>query len=342
MFKIFSSKKIYYDKENCIYVLRGNISVTRLGFLAFIALVLSGYYFNGDIATLLKDRNATVIQQIRSQIVLISNKLDSFAVSDNQLRQAVNLPLISREEKKLGYGGTRSAFLPYNSSADSLAEVVSKLLLQVNQQEESYKRIFTKQKSNRDFFSCLPTIKPCDKTMSSGFGMRLHPIYGVVRHHTGVDFPIKIGSPVYATGRGIVEYVGLMGGYGKCIRIDHGYGYKTIYAHLSEQSVRVGQQVERGERIALSGNTGVSLAPHLHYEIVKDGQKVDPLKYLLEAPWPSTRDELVDYAERVGAPMDVIANLKELDPDTHFESIEDIWPDYPTNEDFYYDEDTNS
>jgi murein DD-endopeptidase MepM/ murein hydrolase activator NlpD len=110
--------------------------------------------------------------------------------------------------------------------------------------------------------------------------MRIHPIYKTLKMHTGVDFVCAIGTPVYATGDGIVMYVekGVQG-YGEMVVINHGYGYKTLYAHLSRKAVRPGQKVKRGEIIGYTGNSGLSTGPHLHYEVRKNNIPVNPVNF---------------------------------------------------------------
>lgn len=116
--------------------------------------------------------------------------------------------------------------------------------------------------------------------VTSGFGMRFHPIYKDYRRHTGIDIAMSSGSPIYAADGGKVVYVGYNGGYGMMIKINHGENIETIYAHLSKYYVSVGDKVFKGEKIGLSGNTGTSTGPHLHFEVRKLGTPIDPKKYL--------------------------------------------------------------
>ncbi|MEZ4776515.1 MAG: M23 family metallopeptidase [Bacteroidia bacterium] len=135
----------------------------------------------------------------------------------------------------------------------------------------------------------LPTLKPVaiEAPVSSAFGMRIHPIIKKWRMHTGVDFPVPVGTPVRAAGSGIVtktvDRTGLSS-YGKHLIISHDQVHSTMYAHLSKVLVEPGQSVQQGETIALSGNTGLSTSPHLHFEIFKNGKRVDPESYLNFSP----------------------------------------------------------
>ncbi|MCS6968484.1 MAG: M23 family metallopeptidase [Bernardetiaceae bacterium] len=126
----------------------------------------------------------------------------------------------------------------------------------------------------------------------------MHPIYKIRKFHTGCDFAAPIGTPVYATGNGVVRMADYDGGYGKCIEIDHGDGYVTKYAHLSAYTVKVGQRVKRGQMIGRVGSTGVSISPHLHYEVIIRGQKVNPVHYFGGSLTPSEYAEVLRQAEQ--------------------------------------------
>jgi len=136
------------------------------------------------------------------------------------------------------------------------------------------------------FLACVPNIRPVSGPVSSLFGARTHPIYKVRMFHTGVDFSAPKGSHVEATGDGTVAWSGYERGYGQKVVINHGYGFSTLYAHLSKSLVRMGQRVRRGEVIGLVGNTGISTGPHLHYEVMRRQQRVDPAAYFFDAAHP--------------------------------------------------------
>jgi murein DD-endopeptidase MepM/ murein hydrolase activator NlpD len=132
-----------------------------------------------------------------------------------------------------------------------------------------------------------PSMPPCVGDMSSGFGYRFHPIYGIKRLHSGCDFSTDYGTRIHATADGTVKSADWLGGYGQCVQIDHGHGLSTLYAHCGELKVRKGQLVRRGQLIATVGTTGLSSGPHCHYEVRKDGKPVDPMAFL--PPLPSAR-----------------------------------------------------
>ena len=131
----------------------------------------------------------------------------------------------------------------------------------------------------------VPDLKPVPSNtrVSSYFGLRLHPVFKMKRMHWGIDFPIPTGTPVRASAAGVIEKIvwgAKQSSYGKHIRIGHDEVYSTLYAHLSKISVNEGQYVEKGDTIGLSGNTGISTNPHLHFEVFKDGKRVNPIKFL--------------------------------------------------------------
>ncbi|MEO5931152.1 MAG: M23 family metallopeptidase [Candidatus Kapaibacterium sp.] len=134
----------------------------------------------------------------------------------------------------------------------------------------------------------LPMMIPCEGNYTSGFGYRIHPITGREKLHTGTDIAAPTGTPIYVSGNGVVVFAGVKTGYGNVVEVDHGYGYHTLYGHSSKLLVAVGDTVKRGDRIALVGSTGMSTGPHLHYEVIVDGAKVDPSDFLIKPLAPHT------------------------------------------------------
>ena len=135
------------------------------------------------------------------------------------------------------------------------------------------------------------------KGISSGFGMRIHPVYGNVRMHTGIDLNAKFGTPIYATGNGVVESSKWDSGYGNTVVIDHGFGYKSLYAHCLELKVAPGQKVVRGQEIATVGATGTATGAHVHYEVLVRGQHDNPAKYFFMDLTPEEYDQILFEAE---------------------------------------------
>jgi murein DD-endopeptidase MepM/ murein hydrolase activator NlpD len=156
-------------------------------------------------------------------------------------------------------------------------------------------------KTNEERTKHIPAIMPLVakqlKGLSSGYGMRLHPLYGIFKPHTGVDLNASNGTSIYATGAGVVETAGWEGGYGYTVIINHGFGYKTLYGHCSYIKVFPGQKVVRGQEIASVGTTGIATGPHVHYEVIVNGQYDNPAKYFLLDLTPEEYGKMLYEAE---------------------------------------------
>ncbi len=177
-------------------------------------------------------------------------------------------------------------------------------------QSKSFDQIEELAAHKGEMLAAIPSIQPISNKdltrIASGFGMRMHPVYHIPKMHTGIDMTADVGTEIYATGDGIVEKVDYMGGYGKIVIVNHGFGYKTYYAHLNGYNVKVGQKVKRGEVIAFLGNSGVSTGPHLHYEVRKkiteNGvslyKPVDPVHYFFNDLTPEEFEKVLEIANR--------------------------------------------
>lgn len=205
-----------------------------------------------------------------------------------------------------GTGGhDRETF--HGSTAQLLEQAeqrASRLKRQLVLQSQSLDTIISLAKDREVMLSSLPSIKPIrsdklarDIRLLSGFGMRIHPIYKRRKMHTGLDFTAPKGTQIQATGDAIVLSVKKeRSGYGWHVELDHGFGYTTLYGHMSRIDVKQGQRVKRGEVLGLVGSTGTSTAPHLHYEVTYMGKKVDPIHYCMDGLSPSEYQELVNDA----------------------------------------------
>ncbi len=202
------------------------------------------------------------------------------------------------ESKKYAYldGLTNSTLLQRTS------ERMDELERRIHGQSISFKELINLAKNKDKMLASIPAIQPVSnknlKHMASGYGFRIDPIYKTRRMHTGMDFTARIGTEVYVTGDGVVESVENSGwGYGKCIVINHGFGYKTRYAHLSAFKVLRGDKVTRGQLIGLVGNTGKSTGPHLHYEVEHNGDKVNPVHYYHSDLTPAQYEKLIQMSQ---------------------------------------------
>ena len=175
-------------------------------------------------------------------------------------------------------------------------------------QSNSLEELIEIGKNQEERAKCIPAIQPISnkdlRQTASGYGVRIDPIYRTPRFHSGMDFSAKIGTDIYATGDGKVTMAGWKQGYGNCVMIDHGYGYQTLYGHMSKFKVRVGQKVKRGEVIGAVGNTGKSTGPHLHYEVIVRGHYDNPSKYYYMDLTPEEYDRMIQIADNHGQVMD--------------------------------------
>ncbi len=192
--------------------------------------------------------------------------------------------------------------------ASDLTRKVSMIEKELYVQAKSYEEIVEFAKTQEARMEHIPAIQPVlnkDLTrVASGYGWRVDPVYHVRRFHQGMDFTAPTGTDVYATGNGTVESTGWKQGYGQTVIINHGFGYKTLYAHLYKSLVRRGQKVKRGDIIALVGNTGKSTGPHLHYEVRLKDQPIDPRNYYFQDLSPEEYDKMVQLSNNFGYLLD--------------------------------------
>ncbi len=219
----------------------------------------------------------------------LSLELDKIASTNNDLRIASNLPPISDEERKVGIGGGDfKNILDFITSQnreelEKAISFVDEIDRKFSFEKNNYYEISNTLTENKKLFKSLPAIKPCNGTLAlHGFGMRYHPILNVRRMHEGIDIICDRGTKVISPGDGVVSFVGVRGGLGLTVEIDHGFGYTTIYGHLSRTLVKEGKSVSRGTQIAMSGNTGLSTGPHLHYEVLHNGVNKNPLEFFFD------------------------------------------------------------
>ena len=231
---------------------------------------------------------------------------------DNLYRVVLQADPVADAVRKAGYGGTnRYEDLMDLANADLVVNTTQKMDVlnrQLYIQSKSFDEVVDLCKNNDEMLKCIPAIQPVSnknlKQTASGYGYRIDPIYKTTKFHSGMDFSANIGTPVYATGDGRVVKVGWESGYGKLIKIDHGFGYMTWYAHLNDYNVRVCQKVVRGEVIGKVGNTGKSTGPHLHYEVHVKGKVVNPVNYYFMDLSAEDYDKMIEIAANHGKVFD--------------------------------------
>jgi len=266
------------------------------GGVVLVALLVVGHYFtllgSSSENSVLKEENA----QLRSQILLVQEKvahisatLDRVERFDAKLRTAVTQ--LQDPERNLAIGPVGSAdqdaAIPGPAPAaeanlTALPGKLSSLETEASRQESSLRELQEYFDDQRSLLASTPSIWPTRGWVTSDFGTRLDPYSAERKMHQGLDIATPHGQPVYSPSDGTVVFTGTEGGYGKVLVIDHGYGVKTRYGHLSKTAVRVGDRVKRGTKIGAVGNTGKSTGPHLHYEVRVNGIPENPRKFILE------------------------------------------------------------
>ncbi len=292
------AKKIryYYDEDSCSYkelkasptsFLKSMLSYLSIsGLIACVMVAIFLFAYGDPKYALLESQNkklAKKVKEYESGFTVLESKIDSLQSRDSELyRSILNADPISPGVWEGGSGGSA---IDYSSDPQILKEAerrLDKLKNKIRLQANSYSELLGRVFNMKDELNHIPAIKPVPGKLISGYGMRMHPIYKVRKRHTGIDLQASTGTPVYAAGDGVVKWAGIKAnGYGVHIDIDHGYGYETKYAHLDKLAVRKGEKVKRGQVVGYSGNTGLSKGPHLHYEIIKDGIKINPIDYFM-------------------------------------------------------------
>ncbi|MDR1102822.1 MAG: M23 family metallopeptidase [Tannerella sp.] len=325
---LFKTRKVYYlynpntlayervypsAKDRFFAVLKHLSSGVLIGAAVFFICM---YYFRSPVEILMEKEN----NLLQTQYDILSRRLDE-ALSvlediqqrdENLYRVIFQARSIPESVRKSGFGGAnRYAHLMNLSNSELVIETAKKtdmLSKQLYIQSNSLEELFSMGKDLDRRSQCVPAIQPVSnkhlKHMASGYGMRIDPIYHTLRFHSGMDFSAPVGTDIYATGNGTVIYAGWKQAYGNCTVIDHGFDFKTLYAHQSKILVQVGQKVTRGEVIGKVGNTGKSTGSHLHYEVLLRNRPDNPAKYYYMDLGPEEYDRMIQLAENHGQVMD--------------------------------------
>ena len=265
--------------------------------LGLAAALLVGYATMARTADLsrtahLQDENSRLAQEIgelHGRLSSLSDTLTRISQRDARIRVLANLEPIDPQVQAAGIGGPTLASRPGLLNAgpavrrsEEIRVDLNALIRRANLLASSFEEAKDSLASHSQRLAATPSIMPTQGWLTSAFSsMREHPILHIARPHEGIDVTAPMGSPIEAPAAGVVTDAGWESGYGNTVTIDHGYGITTKFAHASKLLVRTGQRVQRGQRIALVGNTGLATGPHLHYEVHVNGRPVDPLKYVL-------------------------------------------------------------
>lgn len=325
--QIMTKVKYYYDKKSLsykeinltlkqkiqnllVYILSASI-ITLLSFFIFYS------FFDSPKEKKLKSEInflTSNYQKFESKLLDIETVLDDIQKRDDNIyREIFEANPIPTEIRKAGFGGVNKyKYLEGFSNTELLKELDNKfdvLKKQLYVQSKSFDQIIELTKDKNKMLSSIPAIQPLSNKdlsrMASGFGYRIDPIYKTRKFHAGMDFSAKTGTPIYATGDGKVFKVSKSKrGYGNHVVIDHGYGYKTLYAHMSKTAVKRNQKVSRGDIIGFVGNTGKSVAPHLHYEVHKDGKKINPVNFYYNDLNAEEYERMIEISSRSNQSFD--------------------------------------
>lgn len=319
VYYIYNPKTRTYDRiyptvrQRALSILRRLFVGMGLGAGSFLILL---FIFGSPSEKELRIENARLLAQYN----VLSHRLDeALGVmqdiqqrDDNLYRVVLQADPVSDAIRKAGYGGTnRYEQLMDMANSELVVNTTSKLDMlnrQLYIQSKSFDEVVDLCKGHDEMLKCIPAIQPVSnkdlKKTASGYGIRIDPIYKTTKFHAGMDFSASPGTPVYATGDGIVVKAGWETGYGNTIEVNHGFGYMTRYAHLSAYKVRRGQKVVRGEVIGAVGSTGKSTGPHLHYEVHVKGKVQNPVNYYFMDLSAEDYDKMIQIAANHGKVFD--------------------------------------
>ena len=251
---------------------------------------------------------------LNSRIGKVTEVLTDMQERDNNIYRTIfEAEPIPNSIRQAGFGGVdRYKALQGFNSSDLLIETskrLDRISKQLYIQSKSFDDLTQLVKGKEKLLASIPAIQPVSnkdlRHQPSGFGWRTHPIYKTAEFHPGMDFAAPQGTEIYATGDGTIERADAMAqGYGNHVVINHGYGYKTLYGHMSKIAVQVGQQVKRGQLIGFVGSTGLSTAPHVHYEVVKGGEKMNPINYYYNDLTPEQYQKLIELSSQSSQSFD--------------------------------------
>jgi len=261
------------------------------------------------------------IAQLQLQYKILNDQLDKFTTvlkdlqvrDDNIYRVIFEAEPIPSTIREAGIGGIdRYERLKGYSNSEIMVEAhekMDKIMGQLYVQSKSLDDVFIMAKNKEKMLASIPAIQPVSnkdlKRIGSYYGYRMDPFYKVKKFHEGVDFTAPVGTEIYASGNGVVTKAGrYRGGYGIQVVLDHGYSYVTLYAHMSRVLVRRGEKVKRGQIIGYVGNTGKSTAPHLHYEVRKNGRAVNPIYFFYSDITPEQFELMLELSARPSQSMD--------------------------------------
>ncbi|MDD3743284.1 MAG: M23 family metallopeptidase [Lentimicrobiaceae bacterium] len=293
-------------------------SVMATGMVFSAVILVAAYNFMESPKERMLQRE---IEQYKLQYSMLNKRLEQVQVvmndlqdrDDNIYRVIFESEPIPSAIRKAGFGGADkySKLEGYKNSEiiKSTTEKLDIITSQLYVQSKSFDEVFEMARRKEEMIASIPAIQPVSNTdlkrIGSHFGYRTDPFYKVMKFHEGIDFTATVGTDIYATGDGVVTKVERsVSGYGNCIEIEHGFGYKTLYAHMSKMDVKRGDRVKRGQVIGHVGNTGKSTAPHLHYEVHKNGRPINPINFFFNDLSPEEYALMIENSQRPSQTLD--------------------------------------
>jgi murein DD-endopeptidase MepM/ murein hydrolase activator NlpD len=312
--------KYYYDTETCRYErvvsTKSDFFINITGFM-LVSMVFTGLFFllylkffDSPKEVLLKQEN----EELKSNYETVNNSLAEIHDVVNSLRDRDdNIYRVIFETKPMpetvrnaGSGGVDkykeilNLEFDKNKFISKTYEHIDQLKKELYVQSKSYDELAILARKKEEMLSSIPAIQPISnknlKSLASGFGMRIHPIYKVRKFHTGIDFAAVRGTPIYATGDGIAYIPGRNDGYGNLIEVHHGFGFVSRYAHCDVIKIKNGQKIKRGEVLGYVGSTGTATSPHLHYEVIRNSNYANPIHYFFNDLTPAEYEKLLEIA----------------------------------------------
>jgi hypothetical protein len=255
--------------------------------------------------------------QMGNQLDMMSKVLHNIQERDANVHRAVfGMDPIDPDVWNAGVGGHEAhpELSAFKFDQGSIRDVVNKVDLlsrQLTLQSRSLDTVQQLASNQQNMLASIPCVKPvredklqkCIGTLS-GFGYRIHPVYKIRKFHAGLDFPARVGTAIQASGDGVVVETGWHNGYGNCVKISHGYGYETLYGHMSKIVVHQGEKIKKGTKIGEVGDTGLSTAPHCHYEVHYKGNPINPINFCMDSLTPQEYQEMVNSANTANQSFD--------------------------------------
>jgi len=316
----FNPESLSFDRVTLGFgaiIMRSLAYIVGSAMIAVVYWVIFAAFFDSPKEKALKRE----LSQLTVQYEILSREMGDMEevlhhlqrTDDNLYRAIFNAEPLPVSYREGGVGGlNRYKDLEGFNNSELVIETakrLDKIRKRIYTQSKSFDELIALTKEKEAMVRCIPAIMPISNRdltrTASGYGPRIHPYYKIIKFHTGMDFTAPSGTEVYATGDGVVsEIITSNRGYGNYIVVDHGFGYTSLYAHLDRFNARKGQKVQRGEVIGFVGNTGMSLAPHLHYEVKLNGRTVDPVNYYFNDLTPEEYERMIELASKTGQSFD--------------------------------------